>query len=143
MTEQTPLGDFLGRVSRGRAFERWERSQWSGEPGEEVRFEAPTQWKGKPGRVDIRLVDTKAGYSVVVEIKATDWDAMKPHRVRPNALRHARQIWRYIKAALQDRDVVPALVYPPPPKTPGRKEQVEAILYEQSIQAVWREELED
>jgi len=79
------------------------------------------------------------GHTVLVEIKASNWDKMAPHRVRPNALRHARQIWRYIESELADRPVLPALVYPNEPKTPGRKEEIEGILHERLIQVVWRE----
>lgn len=128
---------------RGREFEKWERSYWKGKINETAEFEASTQWKGKKGRVDIRLIDAEEGHTIVAEIKATYWDVMKPHRVRPNALRHARQIWRYIEAELQSQPVLPALIYPSSPKTPGRKEQIEKILNDRLIQVVWRDEKKD
>lgn len=130
---------FRKRVKRGRRFEIWERSRWTGPDHEGVETEAPTAWQGKRGRIDLRLVDDEEGHSVVVETKATNWDRMAPHRVRPNALRHARQLWRYINAELQGGPVLPALVYPVEPETSGRKEEVEAILHERYIQVVWRE----
>jgi hypothetical protein len=130
---------FGKRVKRGRRFEEWERSKWNGPGHEAVEREAGTEWKGKRGRIDLRLVDTEEGHSVLVEIKASDWDRMAPHRVRPNALRHARQLWRYIDAELEGGPVLPAIVYPVEPETPGRKEEIEAILHERSIQVVWRE----
>ena len=105
----------------------------------DVEFEAATAWKGRRGRIDLRLVDEEDGHSVVVETKATDWDRMASHRVRPNALRHARQLWRYIDAELESRQVLPALVYPNEPDTPGRKKEIESILNERFIQVVWRE----
>jgi hypothetical protein len=80
------------------------------------------------------------GNIVIVEIKATDWNAIKEERVRSTALRHARQIWRYIDAHLTPLDVTPAIVYPSPPKTSGRAELIETILNERGIQVVWREE---
>jgi hypothetical protein len=104
-----------------------------------VETEASTGSKGRRGRIDLRLVDEDEGHSVVVETKATDWDKMASHRVRPNALRHARQLWRYIDAELERGPVLPALVYPAEPNTPLRKEEVEAILHERFIQVVWRE----
>lgn len=62
-------------------------------------------------------------------------------RVRPTAMKHARQIWRYIEAHLTPlEDVIPAIVYPSPPITAGRKEQVEEILNERGIQVIWRED---
>ena len=130
-------GAFLERVRRGREFEKWERSHWTDKEHKGTEFEAPVQCKGKRGRIDIRL-DSGEGYSVVVEIKATDWDKMLPHRVRPNALRHARQIWRYIEAELLEQDAQPALIYPTAPKTLGRREEVETALNERGIQVVWR-----
>jgi len=96
--------------------------------------------EGKKGRVDIRLKLEEDGHIVIVEIKATNWDKLKPHRVRPNALRHTNQIWRYIEDHLSPLDVTPAIVYPSPPVTPGRKVQIEKILNERLIQCVWREE---
>ncbi len=132
--------EFRKRISQGRKFEAWERSQWKDGINDAAEFEASTSLAGKKGRVDIRLRITDEGEVVIVEIKATDWDKMKPDRIRPNALRHANQIWRYIEAHLSPEDVVPAIVYPPPPLTPTRKEQIEAILEERGIQVVWREE---
>jgi hypothetical protein len=130
---------FSKRVRRGRHFEIWERSRWNSPGHEGAKAEAWTSFKGRRGRIDLLLRDEEEGHSVVVETKATDWDSMAPHRVRPNALRHARQLWRYINAELEGGPVIPALVYPAEPITPGRKEEIEAILNERFIQVVWRE----
>lgn len=136
---------FLERIRRGREFEKWERSYWTGDGNEDIGFEAETRWKGKRGRIDIRLADAKEGRVVLAELKASDWDKMAPHRVRPNALRHARQLWRYIEAELPQgqentgvQGVLPAIVYSTEPKTPGRKDVIETILKERGIQVVWR-----
>jgi hypothetical protein len=132
---------FLKRVKRGRKFEEWERAHWNNELNSAAKFEAPTEWEGKRGRIDIKLQLEDDGSVVIVEIKATNWDNLKEHRIRPTALRHSRQIWRYIEDQLSLLfDVTPAIVYPYPPITPGRKEQVEEILNERGIQFVWREE---
>jgi len=142
MKKDQKSSEFHKRVSRGRKFEEWERSQWTGDVNSAAEFEASTQWKGKRGRVDIRLKLEDDGNIVIVEIKATDWDKLKEHRVRPTALRHARQLWRYIEDHLSPMDVIPAIVYPSPPTRPGRKEQVQEIMDERLIQVVWREEYE-
>lgn len=131
---------FFKNVGRGRKFEEWERSQWNSGVNTAAEFEAFTQWEGKRGRVDIRLRLEEDGHTVIVEIKATNWDRLKEHRVRPTALRHARQIWRYIEDHLSPLDVIPAIVYPSPPKKPGRKEEIEEILNDRLIQVIWREE---
>ncbi len=132
--------EFLRRMSRGRRFERWEKAQWLKGVTQTPEFETIANWKGKRGRVDIRIDVPENNQIVVVEVKASDWDKMKPHRVRPNALRHANQVWRYIAAYVSPQEVIPALVYPSTPKTPGRKEEVESILDEYAIAAVWRDE---
>lgn len=139
------LEEFLEQVMRGREFEEQERAYWRTSRNEIVGFEAPTQWKGKRGRVDIRLDDTREGHVVIVELKASNWDKMSPDRIRPNALRHVRQIWRYIEAELVHgqehldfEGVLPAIVYSREPRTPGRKEEVEGILKERGVQVVWR-----
>jgi len=134
---------FLKNIQRGRQFETWERSQWQGGLNDNAEFEAPTQLNGKKGRVDIRLKMNDDGAVVIVEIKATDWDRIKPNRIRPNALRHAAQIWRYIEAHLAPEDVIPAIVYPRSPKNVGRKAEVEAILDERGIQVIWRDEYKE
>jgi hypothetical protein len=131
--------NFGNRVSRGRRFEEWERSKWDKPEHADVEVEASSSWRGKRGRVDLRLIDTEEGHTVLAEIKASNWDRMAPHRIRPNVLRHARQIWRYIEAELENQPVLPALVYPNEPATPGRKEEIESILHERLIQVVWRE----
>lgn len=131
---------FRMRVRLGRLFETWERSKWNRPGHEGKKAEAPTAWKGKGGRIDLRLMlDDGEGHSVVVEMKASNWDKMAPHRVRPNALRHARQLWRYIHAELKGGPVSPAIIYPVEPQTPGRREEIETVLRERSIQVVWRE----
>ena len=140
MNQNNTHKDFLERVKRGRKFEKWERSHWNGNLNSVAEFEAPTQWKGKRGRVDIRLKLEEDGNTVILEIKATNWDKIKKERVRSTAMRHARQIWRYIEDHLDPMDVTPAIVYPSPPITAGLKEQIEEILDEKGIQAVWREE---
>jgi hypothetical protein len=141
MNDDAKSKSFHRQIKRGREFEKWERSQWKGGINDSLESEAPTQWNGKRGRMDIRLYDTEEGHTVIVELKATQWDKIKPHRVRPNALRHARQIWRYIEAELKENhSVLPAICYPAEPKTPGRKEVIEGILDDQGIQVVWRPE---
>lgn len=94
----------------------------------------PRNGGGTGGWIDIRLLDESGGYAVVVELKTPDWDRMTGHRVRPDALRHARQLWRYINSELEDYDVTPSLDYPSSPSDIERK--VEAILNERGVQAV-------
>jgi hypothetical protein len=130
---------FRQRVQRGRAFEAWERSQWTDDEHRGVEFESAVRDGRRRRRIDIKLDEATKGAVVVVETKATDWDRMAQHRVRPNVLRHARQVWRYIEAELRrSKGVFPALVYPSAPRTPGRKEEIEAALHARGIEVIWR-----
>ena len=131
--------DFLNEITRGRDFEAWERSKWTSDYNRSAEFEAATELHGKRGREDIRLIDSEGGFTVLVELKASNWDKMKPHRVRPNALRQVRQIWRYIEAELSQQEVIPAIVYPAVPQTPGRRNEIERVMDEHGIQVVWRD----
>jgi hypothetical protein len=93
MNKDEVFQKFLKRVQRGRTFEAWERAHWNNEQNSAAEFEAPTKWKGKHGRVDIKLRLEEDGNVVIVEIKATDWDKIQENRVRLSAMRHASQIW--------------------------------------------------
>jgi hypothetical protein len=92
----------------------------------------------KRGRVDVRVDETDGSVSTV-ELKATDWDGMKPDRIRPNALRHARQVWRYISTEVETgTDVCAGVVYQWTPSSEAVRNTVEETLNERLIQVVWR-----
>ena len=128
-------------VQRGREFEKKEKREWIGIKDGEAQFEVHTvNPKGLRGRIDIRINDLPDFVSVI-EIKATDWDRILPHRVRPTALRHARQIWRYVDAELaSETEVCPGIVYPSAPTDPSRRNLIEDTLNERGIQVVWYDE---
>ena len=90
------------------------------------------------GRVDI-LVDELDGHVAVVEIKSTDWDAIKPANRRKVLGAHRRQTWRYIEKYLDVDavDVSAGIVYPRVPVTPGLLETVEGYLNDYGLQVVW------
>jgi hypothetical protein len=140
MKSKNKLKRFNKSIKRGREFEQWEHRQWKGKLNELAQLESPTEWQGKRGRIDIRLVDNDEGHTIVVEIKSTNWDVMKLYRIRPNVLRHANQIWRYIEDVLRNQSVLPAIIYPASPKRLARKVNIENILNERFIQVVWRDE---
>ncbi len=110
-----------------------------------TEVEATGAGRRRPGRMDWfgAIADTPG--AVVIEIKNTDWDAMASHRVAPNARRHARQLWRYLDspevAPKTDEEFAQLFIeYPRAPSTPGRREQVEAILNDNWITVVWVDE---
>lgn len=96
---------------------------------------------GRRRRIDI-LVRVNDAMVSVVEIKNTDWDRLADRRVRPNALRHARQVWTYVEPFLDFEQVAvcPGLVYRRLPKKAGRLQQVEELLNERGLQVVWQDE---
>ena len=159
MTKDELYQKFFERIKQGRKFEAWEREQWNNELNSARKTEVGTKWKGKAGRIDIRLQleedDGGRDTVVIAETKATNWDKIKEHRVRLTATKHVNQIWRYINDVIKPRkedhpnikeeDLIElrataAVVYPAPPTIPGRKEMIEEIFEEWAIQVVWREE---
>ncbi len=132
---------FLNDVRCGREFEASEKARWSHISEDHIHFEAPTVLRARRGRVDIKI-DEGLDYIAVIEIKATNWDRLAPARLRPTALRHARQIWRYVEDFLdtKGKEVCPALVYQFEPREPGIRKEVEEILNGRLIQVVWRKE---
>ena len=84
---------FEENIRRGRRFETEEKAGWSHIPRDQIQCEATTTWESKRGRIDIKI-DERDGSVAIVEIKATNWDALMPKSIRPTAHRHARQVWR-------------------------------------------------
>lgn len=122
------------RLRRGKGAHNALQAAWP-----ETRKEAPCITdRGRKGRVDV-LIDMADQGVGLVEIKDTDWDAMSPTRVRPNALRHARQVLGYVDHFLASvrGGVCAAVTYTQRPTTPGRAVIVEAILNDRLIQVGW------
>jgi hypothetical protein len=132
---------FTKNIRSGRRFESEERAGWAHVPREHVRHEAATKWQSKKGRIDIKI-DEGSGVVTLVEIKASNWDALKPERIRATALRHARQVWRYINdfSDNQGKDVFAGIVYENEPANPEIRRVVEQILNDRFIQVAWRKE---
>ena len=63
---------FAKNVQRGRKFEAEERAEWQHMPENRMKFEAPTQWHSKLGRIDIEISEADGSVSII-EMKATDW----------------------------------------------------------------------
>lgn len=102
-------------VARGSGHVRWRN-----EGGVISRIDQGTP-STRPGRVDILIEledDSGLPAFVVVETKRTDWSRQRADRVRPNARRHARQVWQYLEPLVDRVDrgeiacVQAALLYP-------------------------------
>jgi hypothetical protein len=93
------------------------------------------------GRMDWMGEIEELRAALVGEVKHTDWDAMRPHRVVPNARRHGRQLWRYLEApevgAVGEAWIQMFVEYPQRPSTPGRAEIIEAVLAEFGVTVSW------
>jgi len=129
------------RAARGRAFETAEELGWRPGAGDwtsvlrQVEFKTPS---GRRRRPDL-VVEIDDGTTVVIETKATDWDVMAPHRIRPNVQRHVKQLLRYVEQLDRNQGVHPALVYPNVPADEAKRAAVEEIAYAAFVQVVWRD----
>lgn len=96
---------------------------------------------GRTGRVDL-LVEELGDYVSVIEIKATDWDRIKPGNVKRNIRNQIRQIWRYIDSQLDiySMEVCPGVIFPKLPQNHELLELVEKSFNDEGIQVVWHNE---
>ena len=94
------------------------------------------------GRVDIFVGEDGDDVLVAVaEVKASDWDAMKPQNVRKNVRRQVRQIWDYIESQLElGKEVSPGVVFPKRPSDHDRLKLIEEMFEEEGIPVVWEDE---
>lgn len=131
-------GVFDTNTRRDRRFEKIERAGWEHERSK-LKTEAPTAWGTKRGRIDIRINEDDGSVSII-ELKATNWDHIKPSRIRVTALRHACQVWRYINDFVENQkcQVCPGIIYEMEPTDPEVRRVVESALHERCLQVVWR-----
>ena len=129
-------------LKQGKSFHARMRKVWAKEAEGNLSFEHTIalsmrgkKGKRKKGRLDLFIDDDGDNMVAIVEFKRSDWDKMKADRRRPNALRHARQVWAYVEE--DKKEVCPGIVYSKAPRKLGRKDQVEEILNDQGLQVVW------
>jgi len=138
------------QLRRGKEFQRLVRANFEefnrdGKLGFEamVSFEAMEAIRKRRGRIDI-LITGLDGYVVIYEIKATDWDRIKPGNVRRNLYRHQKQLWDYINKYwhVDGASIVHGIIYPRPPARDGLREFIEDCLEERySVPAYWYSEV--
>lgn len=132
------------RLRRGKEFHRKIQKEWL-ETAEGVILPEKTIRRliKRHGRIDIFVDDdSNENHVAVVEIKASDWDKMKPKAIRRNAMRQVRQIWSYIDAQLEleGKEVSPGIIFPRRPSNPKRLKEIETIFNDSGIQVVWHDE---
>lgn len=136
------------QLRRGKEFQRvaqrdFERHSKSGVVRSEHTISlASTSARQRRGRIDI-LVAEMGDLVAILEIKATDWDRIKPANVTKNLYRHQRQLWMYLERYLdvEHLEVSPGIIYPTAPRTPGLRERVEVYLDERGTPAYWYDEI--
>jgi hypothetical protein len=140
-------------LARGKRFHDLVQEEWlseanHGKPHREYTLPQPIVGIARRSRLDL-LVDELSDFVSIIEIKSTDWDAVKPANRKKLLGSHRRQVWRYIdqyRARLLERhpgsrmDVCPGMIYPSAPQTPDLRELVEEYLNGWAIQVVWFDE---
>ena len=129
------------QLRRGKRFHRKVQDSWlrkaEGQVTIETRITKPT---GKRGRVDV-LVDPDEDDVAVVEIKASDWDAMSERAVRRNVRRHVNQIMDYADSQVtKGKSASIGIIFPKRPASPERLRLVEDLFDAHGIPVVWEDE---
>ena len=106
-------------------------------------FEHGISHKERFGRIDIFLHDD-ADFVAVFEIKATDWDRIKPRNVTKNLWSHQHQLLRYIEKFVDgdNLSVTPGIIYPSAPKSQDLRNRIETYLLSYGVPAYWFDELD-
>ena len=96
-----------------------------------IPFDELPEIRQKSGRADI-LITELGDMVTILEIKATDWDRIKPTNVKRNLSRHQRQLFKYVNKyyKIDGLQVCIGIIYPEPPQKPGLREFIESYLEE-------------
>lgn len=112
-------------------------------PEKFVSFKDLKEIKQQSGRMDI-FIEELGDFVTIVEIKATNWDKIKPKNIKKNLYRHQKQLFNYIDKYLEidNLDVCLGIIYPEPPKTKGLREFIEKYLEDNyGVPAYWFNEI--
>lgn len=92
-----------------------------------VSFEELSELKQKRGRMDMFIYEDSDDFVTILEIKATDWDRIKPDNIKRNLYRHSKQLFNYIDKFMEvdKKDVCHGIIYPHPPKSEELREFIE------------------
>jgi len=149
--ELPPHGIEPAVLAEGKAFGRTAVMSYLADSKQVAEHFADRRRSGVPGRIDLLLNVAEGAcppYYVVIEVKNTQWDGQAPHRVRPNLLRHIRQVWRYLTPLQNELDngavsgLQGALLYPSRPRTAGRAGLISTLAENEGVTVVYHEELQ-
>lgn len=129
------------RLREGKAFHRKIQQEWLDEAEGQIELEKGIKkTTGQRGRIDI-MVDAQEETKALIEIKASDWDAMSDQSVRRHVRRQIKQIWDYIESQPDDANgVCPGVIFPKRPTDPTRRKWIEDAFIEEGIPVVWHDE---
>lgn len=114
-----------------------------------ARGDAKTEYRlvdtnKRSGRADIWVVFDRSSSgdpvaTAIFEIKSTLWDGVSASRIRPNILRTARQLWRYIDTAMDSEHQAAQayVVFPEIPSDAYVRRVIELLLAERGIVTYW------
>jgi hypothetical protein len=137
------------QLKRGKKFQKvvqrdFQQHTKNGEVQSEraVSFERLSQIRQKSGRMDI-LITELGDFVTILEIKATNWDKIKPKNIKKNLCRHKKQLFNYVDKYLNvDKlHVCIGIIYPEPPRKKGLREDIEEYLEEYGVPAYWYSEI--
>ena len=109
-----------------------------------VSFEDFGKLKQKRGRMDMFIYEDSDDFVTILEIKATDWDKIKPDNIKRNLYRHSKQLFNYIDKFMEvdKKDVCHGIIYPKPPNIKGFREYIETNAIElYSFPVYWYSEI--
>jgi len=112
-------------------------------PEKPVSFENMEKIKQRSGRMDI-LITELGDFVTILEIKATDWDNIKPKNIKKNLYRHQKQLFNYVDKFIDidKTDVCIGIIYPEPPKKIGLRQFIDDYLDENyGVPAYWYNEI--
>lgn len=90
------------------------------------------------------LITELGNFVTILEIKATDWDRIKPKNIKKNLYRHQGQLFKYVdkNIEIEKMDVCLGIIYPKPPRKKGLREFIEKRLEETYlVPAYWYKEI--
>lgn len=107
-----------------------------------IVFDGLIKAKKKSGRADI-IITELGNFVTILEIKATDWDRIKPHNIKKNLWSHANQLLRYVEKYIEvDKiNVCLGIIYPHPPITNELRDVIESYLEHYGTPAYWYNEI--
>jgi len=94
--------------------------------------------------MDMFIYEDSDDFVTILEIKATDWDNIKPSNIKRNLYRHSKQLFNYIDKYMEvdNKDVCHGIIYPNPPHSKGLRNYIDESATElYGFPAYWYSEI--